>query len=237
MKTTISINGTTILLPKRMQRLFLRQATPVLAALFITSFTNISLAATANELRCGGLENAFGPFDYRVANDDNKKLVERAHFTREVEYLIRRKTGPFGKDIDYTLRVFPNHPRALKSMMDLGFKAKKETPEGATWPVWCYFDRAIRFTPDDGQVKMIFAIYLNRIGKRTEAIDQLHQAQKLLPESANIHYNLGLIFLDLGDFENSLVHAHKAYALGFQLPGLRNRLKQANEWREPLPKN
>jgi tetratricopeptide (TPR) repeat protein len=84
---------------------------------------------------------------------------------------------------------------------------------------------------------MIFAIYLNRIGKRTEAIDQLHQAQKLLPESANIHYNLGLIFRELGDFENSLAHAHKAYALGFQLPGLRNRLKQANEWREPLPKN
>ena len=237
MKTTISINGTTILLPKGIQRLFLRQATTILAALFITSFTNISLAATANELRCGGLENAFGPFDSRVANDDNKKLVERAHFTREVEYLIRRKTGPFGKDIDYTLRAFPNHPRALKSMMDLGFKAKKEKPDGASWPVWCYFDRAIRFTPDDGQVKMIFAIYLNRIGKRTEAIEQLHQAQKLLPESANIHYNLGLIFLDLGDFENSLAHAHKAYALGFQLPGLRNRLKQANEWREPLPKN
>lgn len=237
MKTTISTNGTNIFFRKRMHRFFLRPITTTLAAFFITSFTNVSLAATANELRCGGLENAFGPLDYRIASADNKKLVERAHFTREVEYLVHRKIGEFGRDIDYTLRVFPNHPRALKSMMDLGFRTKTEKPPGANWPVWCYFDRAIRFTPDDGQVKTIYAIYLNRIGKRTEAIDQLHQAQKLLPESGNIHYNLGLIFLDLGEFENSLLHAHKAYALGFQLPGLRNRLKEANKWKEPLPKN
>ena len=237
MKATISINGTTISFRRERHRLFLWQIITALAALFITSFTNTSSAATANEWRCGGLENAFGPFDYRVANVDNKKLVERAHFTRDIEYLIKPKTGPFGHDIDYTLRAFPNHPRALKSMMDLGFKAKKERPEGANWPVWCYFDRAVRFTPDDGQVKMIFAIYLNRTGKRAEAIDQLHQAQKLLPESANIHYNLGLIFLDLGEFESSLLHAHKAYALGFQLPGLRNRLKEANKWREQVQNN
>ncbi len=233
MKTTISIKYVTIYFPHGLHRFCLRQITTALATFSIIFFTNISLASTENELKCGGLDNAFGPFDYRVANAANKKIVEGNHFTYEVEYLIQQKTGPFGGDIDYTLRAFPNHPRALKSMMELGFKAKTEKPAGAKWPVWCYFDRAIRFRPDDVQAKMVYAIYLHRKGKPKEAIEQLQQVQSLVSDNANVHYNMGLIFLDLGDYENSLAHAHKAYALGFQLEGLRNRLKRANRWRDP----
>ncbi len=205
-----------------------------LALLLSASSVN---AVTDNEFVCGALEASFGPFDYRVTPIDRKQLVEGAHFTREVELLIRGNASgkdPLG-DISYTLRVFPNHPRALKSIMEYGITKKTDNPSGSRWPIWCYFDRAIRFQPDDAQVRMLYGLYLQRKGKFREALLQLDEAQKLAGENANIHYNIGLIYLDLGEFEEALDHAHRAYALGFPLPGLRNRLKRAGKWREPAP--
>lgn len=197
-----------------------------------------SRALADNELQCGNLYGAgqYGPFDYRVASSDKIHLVERSHFTREVEQLIRGvPTGEPVQDIDYTLRAFPNHPRALNSLMQWGFRKKTDRPRGAKWPIWCYFDRAIRFRPDDAQVKMLYAIYLSRKGKSREAAIQLEEAQPLVGDSANLHYNMGLVYLDLGDFEKSLYHAHQAYSLGFPLEGLRNRLKRSGKWREAVP--
>ena len=75
--------------------------------------------------QCGSLENGFGPFDYRTAPADKRRLVEGAHFTRDVEQLIRGHTSstPVG-DLNYTLRVFPNHPRALYALMQWGTRKK-----------------------------------------------------------------------------------------------------------------
>ena len=75
-----------------------------LALLLSASSVN---AVTDNEFVCGALEASFGPFDYRVTPIDRKQLVEGAHFTREVELLIRGNASgkdPLG-DISYTLRA------------------------------------------------------------------------------------------------------------------------------------
>lgn len=215
-----------------MYSLLFRLSVPVFCCLYMA----VAVAVSGDAFRCGALDNAYGPFDYRVASQDKKQLVEGAHFTREVEQLIRGKNsnGPAG-DLDYTLRVFPNHPRALKSMMEHSFRTKLEQPYGATWPVWCYFDRAIRFQPEDGQVKMLYAMYLKRKGRLEESANQLERAQEYLGDNANLLYNMGLIYLDLGDFEKSLEYAHKAYSMGFPLEGLRNRLKRAGKWKEYFP--
>ena len=37
------------------------------------------------------------------------------------------------------------------------------------------------------------------------------------------------------EYEKASAHAQKAYALGFPLPGLKNKLKAAGKWREPEP--
>jgi hypothetical protein len=37
-------------------------------------------------------------------------------------------------------------------------------------------------------------------------------------------------------FDKSLESAHRAYALGFPLPGLREKLKRAGKWQEPVVK-
>src|SRR5437867_1540176 len=67
---------------------------------------------------CGNpFQNAYGPFDYRTATGDQKTIVEAHHFTSEVESLHAGITGSIGAEIDYTLRAFPNHPRALMAMI------------------------------------------------------------------------------------------------------------------------
>ena len=64
---------------------------------------------------CGALQNAFGPFDYRTERGYNLDVVESYHFTPPVEALIRGSSGTIGGDLDYTLRAFPNHDRALNA--------------------------------------------------------------------------------------------------------------------------
>jgi tetratricopeptide (TPR) repeat protein len=192
----------------------------------------LAAPAAAYEV-CGELRNSFGPIDYRKATRAEKELVEGAHFTPDVEALRRgSQSRRPGHDIDYTLRAFPNNPRALFAMMRLAEREKTEKPAGSRYTVSCWFDRALRFAPDDGAVRVILGIYLSKNGKKDEAIKQLEVAQKLVGNDPNLHYNLGLTYFDLKEYDKSLEHAHAAYALGFPLPGLRQKLEKAGKWRD-----
>jgi len=130
------------------------------------------------------------------------------------------------------LRASPNHHRALMSMVNLAIKTKSEKPLGPRYSVDCYFDRAMRFAGDDGPVRIIYGIYLYRIGKKVDARRILEDARKIDDDDPNLHYNLGIVYLDLGDKDNALLSAQKAYNLGAQLPGLRERLRKAGVWKE-----
>ena len=130
-------------------------------------FAARGLAVTTDSTTCGSLEKApggYGPFDYRVSKD-KLPLVEGYHFDSGVETLTKQKTGFFGGDIDYTLRAFPNHHRALMAMINLGVKEKAQKPRGANFTVDCYLMRAEQYQPDDGMVKAIFGIYLCTLAK------------------------------------------------------------------------
>jgi len=181
---------------------------------------------------CGDLREGIGPFDYRTIPARDKYVVESVHFTPGVETLTRGATGGFGADIAYTLRAMPNHPRALRSMMTLAERERRDPPTHSPYTVRCWFERAVQFAPSDASVHTLFGVYLARSGNKKEALEQLQAAEQLAGEDANVLYNLGLVFLDVGDYEKSLDYAKKAYALGFPLPGLRDRLKRAGKWRE-----
>ena len=189
-------------------------------------------AALADDLECGNpFVNHFGPFDYRTATAADKQIVESFHFKPEIEQLkMGYGTGYLIGDISYTLHVFPNHPRALMAMARLALREKTSKPKLAKYSVDCYFDRAMRFRPDDFNVYLVYGIYLMDAGKPQDAAQQLERAVELNKESANAHYNLGLAYFTLKDYEKSLAHAQQAYALGFPLPGLRNKLEKAGKW-------
>ena len=153
--------------------------------------------AEVDDFICGSLQNAYGPFDYR-SDKDKLAIVESYHLTPNVVNLISTQSaGTIGGDLDYTLRAFPNHHRALMAMMKLGEKENAAKPRGARYGVECYFRRALRFRDDDATVKLIYSSYLSKKGKRTEALSQLDAAERLESENANIIYNTGLISMAL----------------------------------------
>lgn len=208
---------------------------PTLILRFVFAmFAVYPLSSTAESLPagCGQLENAYGPFDYRTQRKE-LEIVEGAHFTPIVERLERGTTSTTaGGDIDYTLRASPNHHRALKAMMDLARKEKRDPPAGTRYSVSCWFMRGEAYRPDDPMVKVLHGVFLLRSGKKTEAVTKLEQAASLDSGDANIQYNLGLAYFDVGQHEKALQSAHRAYAAGFPLPGLREKLKRAGKWAE-----
>jgi tetratricopeptide (TPR) repeat protein len=207
-----------------------------IAALSIALMAAGSAAAADNGKVnfCGDLRNAYGPFDYRTRSEhvENFNLVEGAHFTAEVENGIRGVTGQLGGDLDYTLRAIPNHHRALAAMAKVGVRTKALQLPGAKYPVECYFERAGRFQPNDGGVKAEYGNYLYALGKTDKAFQMFKEAVELSPDNPTINYNVGLSYFQRKDYDNSLLYAKKAYALGFPLPGLKNKLAAVGKWND-----
>lgn len=199
---------------------------------------------------CGPLRGGhFGPYDYRpdfykhtpldpMNHAQKRELVEHAHFTVRVESLIGAQSGgrigPPGGDLSYTLRAFPNNHRALVSVMRYGEKFKTETPPGLQYPVECYFDRAIRFAGNDSIVRIIYASYLTKKNRVVEAKAQLNSATQLAADNAFTHYNIGLAYFEMKAYGAALESAHRAIALGFEKPDLRERLRAAGQWQDPV---
>jgi tetratricopeptide (TPR) repeat protein len=209
---------------------------PIVSVLTLVGIVALALGvspARAYE-ECGDLANSYGPFDYRTSRD-KLAIVENVHFTQEVEALRGGSTGQLGGDLDYTLRASPNHARALIAVANLGRKLNSDQLPGAKFSVPCYFDRAIRFASDDPIPRLVYGTYLARAGKNREAVEQLELAVNLDQGNANIHYNLGLVYLDLKDYPKAREHAQRAYDLGFSLTGLRKRLEAAGQWAPTQP--
>lgn len=189
---------------------------------------------------CGDMRHQYGPFDYTNYNHFTTKLpvVELNHFTYQVEALQKGITGSILGDLAYTILTFPNHHRALTSLSRFEFvvdDAKEQIEENL--PVDCYFQHAIDFKPTDGVVRLIYGTYLHKKGMLerdqellTNAGVQYEVALDLMPNSADVHYNLGLYYLDTNKLNLALSHGHKAYELGFPLQGLKDKLKKRGVW-------
>jgi tetratricopeptide (TPR) repeat protein len=182
----------------------------------------------AEPLHCGELENVY---DYN-GGGSLLATAEKHHFTPAVENLRHGATGTIGADLGYVLLMFPNHHRALAAFGKLSLRDKTLKPAGAPYSVGCFFDRAIRFKPNDGTVRMVYGNYLLKAGQPDQATEQLRIAAELQPEDATINYNLGLLYVQKKDYDQARIHAKKAYGLGFPLPGLKNKLIEAKKWED-----
>lgn len=95
--------------------------------------------------------------------------------------------------------------------------------------------KAITINPKESSGYSALAVFYRKQNKLALARDTLLEGDTVLEgKSPEIHYNLGLIYLDLGDTTNALERAHAAYGLGYPLPGLRNRLTRMGKW-TPAP--
>jgi len=172
-------------------------------------------------------QTSYGPFDYTNPEHFRDKLpiVTGAHFTRDVENLVRGKSGSIQEDIYYTLRSFPNHHRALHSLVRYQLNNESARPKLQIAPE-CFLDRAIAFKPTDRNVYMIYGIYLHARGKLDDAEQKYKLAEALSDPStsAELFYNLGLLYVEMGDYESARRYARMAYEGKYPLPGLRNLL-------------
>jgi hypothetical protein len=193
--------------------------------------------AQAGTTGCGNpFVNHFGPFDYRTASPQTRKLVEDFHFTLGVETLTKPATTMFSRmaqDIAYTLHVFPNHPRALISMEKAAQRFRRDPPPGTEISVECWFDRALRFRPDDTVARSLYARFLMRRQQPDRARMQIEEAARRTGDNPFSVYNVGLVAFEIGHLELALQQAHKAKAMGFPRLELQAALEKAGRWVTP----
>lgn len=180
-----------------------------------------------------------GPYDYRTAPPDKRRQVEKSYFQPLSQPLGappqagRESREKIAADLDAMLELFPNHPRALMAMADLARQENTDHPRGSRYSMGCWYDRAVRFAPSDVQVRLAYGYWLAKQGERAAATEQLDKVSAEAQESETLSYNLGLAYCEAREYDKALKAAHRAYALGHTLPGLRNRLISAGKWREP----
>jgi len=119
--------------------------------------------------------------------------------------------------------------------VDLAFREKTPKPSGTKYTTECWFNRALRFAPDDPQVHMVYGLFLMRSGQKQAAVEQLEVARTLGLASGNFNYNLGLAYFQAQEYDKARLQAYKARELGYELDGLKNLLNKAGKWQEPPP--
>ncbi|MCW8847104.1 MAG: tetratricopeptide repeat protein [Sedimenticola sp.] len=186
---------------------------------------------------CTGKGSSYGPYDYTNPKNRGQQLylVESAHFDNRVKQLVEEiGDATIISDLDYTIRAFPNHHQALYAVTRYWFlpDSNKRVPNNRlVTPPECYFQRAIKFKPDDGTVKMLYGLFFHRLNMYEKALEIYSEAEKLQPESTQLAYNIGLVYFDMKKYSKALSYAEKAYANGYPLPGLKNKLKKKGLWK------
>lgn len=96
-----------------------------------------------------------------------------------------------------------------------------------------YLEKAIESLPDDSGPYTALALHYRNLKQLDLAKKTLLRGDEALKgESAEIHYNLGLVEIELGDLEAATSQAKRAYDLGHPLPGLKNKLIALGAWPE-----
>ena len=134
---------------------------------------------------------------------------------------------PALEHFEFILGYYPNHPQALFALSELCLKWKHPTCDlkAEQW-----LQKAIERNPEAAQSYVVQAMHLHRKNKLDAAVKVYKRAIELAPNSVNAHYNLGLAYADLKQYDLANLHAQKSLALGANLPGLRARLEKVGKW-------
>lgn len=201
--------------------------------LFFTLFSKLAQAQVSAEL-CGpmSLPMQYGPYDYRT-DKDKLTIVEVAHFTAQVEALLRgQSAASYATDISYTLQRFPNHHRALLSVMRM-VERKILAVRELLHPPECYFERALRWRKDDVVARMLYAKFLADQNRKHEAIHQLEITERFAADNPLTHRNLGRLLIEMKEYPSALAQAYKLLKLDPADTSLRESLTLVGQWREP----
>ncbi|GAA0856939.1 tetratricopeptide repeat protein [Aliiglaciecola litoralis] len=160
-------------------------------------------------------------------------LVESAHFTKKVRRLIEGKTSKQPGDLLFVLGSIPNHPAALDAYARYehqwqnspSFRQRLDTDE-PPYDAGCFFARAAKIYPNDASTYLTWGIYFYRKNDYQQALERFLAAYAISPNSAEVNYNVGLAYVDVGNVEKAKEFAVRAYQLGYPLQGLKNKIAE-----------
>jgi len=220
-----------------------RWATSVLTALMMVADVGVRAESPPTpeddlDLLCGPPPPGHprkGKRDYRSRdvskqNQSDWASHEYGHI-RPAEEALHSGKLQFGvmNNLHFVLHKVPNHQKALRLLIEWDLAGGRDKDYAAPR---CYFVWARSFAPDDIVVWNYGAYYFWRNGDLYRAEQWWRRALELDAENAEVHYNLGLLALQKSDYESARAHARAAYQAGYPLPGLRDALEQAGQWRE-----
>jgi tetratricopeptide (TPR) repeat protein len=169
-------------------------------------------------------------YDYYAPRKENAditrlKNVEDYHLGPGQARVAKREYVYAQQEFEFILRYYPNHPVALNLLSDLCEKARVPSCNADPW-----FEKAIKLNPEAAPTFLMHGLHLHRKRQLEEAVKAYRRAIELAPDSVNAHYNLGLAYVELKQYDLANQHAQKSYQLGAYPPGLRSQLQKAGKW-------
>ena len=171
-----------------------------------------------------------GDRDYYAPRTNNEQItllknVESYHLGPGQAKMAKRAYPSALQEFEFILRYFPNHPQALSLLSELCRQWPERPCDADEW-----FEKAINRNPNVSHTYLVYGIHLHRKKQLKEAVDAYRRAIEITPNSMNTHYNLGLAYADLQQYDLANQHAQRAYQLGAYTPGLRNKLEAVGKW-------
>ncbi len=223
---------------------FSKEPLPKLA--FIFSFIlllapsySIHANSILNSSSCGPVstKDTAGPYNYRTRSPGERwhvNDVNKHHYFKAQREMSKRSPLPqrIHRELSYTLIRIPNHHQALFLLARFHNQFPKEEfnpPVAGVFSVSpeCFFDRGMRFVPDDPYVPLLKAIYYHKRKRYKKSLPVYKRLIEKHPGWGELHYNLGLLYADMKDYKQATLHANKAQENGYTLPGLKNKLEKA----------
>ncbi len=214
-----------------------RRVSVPLATLAVLLWASSAVASSVN------LEGYCAPSDRDPSKlNDYRKRDSTPFLTWSIKDNWANHTGPATEriqsgeyshrvmaDLAFTLGGWPNHVRALQALVqyDIGGGKHFEFPS-----TFCYFTRALEFAPNDVDVLLLEAFWRWKLGDLKQAVATYKSVLSMDPSSAEGHYHLGLLYIELRDYPKSFAQAKEAYRLGYPLPGLRDKLAALGYWHD-----
>ncbi len=175
-------------------------------------------------------------FDYSKERGANLAIVEEYHFTNNIQMLQKGNTGDLLNDIHYTIEAFPNHYKALNSLIYYQLIYQFEIKKGIRRPVnpaiECYFERAIKFFPGDDNIQILYAIYLKKNKHYKLADKHYKRAIEMSPDNLNYRYIYGLFLVKQKKYELANEQAKIIYSKKFPGQKLKQKLIAVKAWKQ-----
>lgn len=175
-------------------------------------------------------EAAIGPLTYVHIHHYCAGMAILARARLEANPRLREQTLHQAlQESSYTFRHIP--PDSLMYSSVAANLATIEMARGNIEVATKYLTSAKDAKPSDPQPYIGLAILYRdtkRLPLAREALEEGLRATN--GESAEVHYNLGLICFELKDNDCAVRHAHLAYDAGYPLPGLKRKLAASGLW-------